>query len=87
LNEEKNIRLNDYYGQYNYGTEEYYTNFRFDILNNGFKKYLHYFSLILNPKNIDYYFDTYIIDIIKEIYSNYLSKTNNIYNKERHLIE
>ena len=87
FHEGDNIRFNDYYGQYTFGTEEYYTNFRFDILNNGFKNYLYNFSLILNPKNIDYYYNNFIYEIIYDLYYNYYIKMNNINYKQKHLIE
>ena len=82
----KNI-LDDYYGQYEYGTDEYFTNFRFEILNNGFKKYMYYFSLILNPQNISGLYEKYFEEIKKELDNIY---NNNIYDndfKEKHLIE
>ena len=87
LKVEENFKLSDYYGQYDFGTEEYYTNFRFDILNNGFNKYLYYFSLILNPKNISSIYDQYIENIMFELEEYYKKKIDNIYYKEQHLIE
>ena len=80
-------KLDDYYGEYKYETNKYYTNFRFDILNNGFKKYMNYFSLMLNPKDISTYYDKYIEDIKIQIDNLYLSKIYNIENKEIHLLE
>ena len=81
--ENKKTKLDLYFGQYRYDTETHYTNFRFDILNNGFKKYMYFFSLILNPKNISDLYDLYIEDLKKELDKIYLN-----YNmKELHLIK
>ena len=87
FNDEVKITLNDYYGKSNFGIEHFYTNFRFDILNNGFKKFLYYFSLILNPKNItDCYYD-YIENIIEEIDNEYDANIASTLNKEIYLLE
>ena len=71
--ENKKTKLDLYFGQYRYDTETHYTNFRFDILNNGFKKYMYFFSLILNPKNISDLYDLYIEDLKKELDKIYLN--------------
>ena len=78
--------LNDYYGKYNYDTDEYYINFRFDILNDGFKKFMYYFSLILNPQNLSNYYDNFIEDIILKLDNNYISKMSSSFDREYHLL-
>ena len=78
--------LKDYYGNYNYEIDEYFINFSFDILNNGFKKFLYYFSLILNPQFISTYYEKYIKDIVFQLQYDYISKIN-INNKEWHILQ
>ena len=54
INPEDRDTLENYYGNFKSGTDEIYMNFRFDILNNGFKKFLKIFCRILNfDTNID----------------------------------
>ena len=50
--EDSQLILSNYFGEYQYETEEYFTNFRFNILNSGFKKVLIAFSSILNEEKI-----------------------------------
>ena len=89
----KNLILDQYFGNYAFETEEYFTNFRFDILNAGFKKYLGIFSLVLNPSNISDFFDQLLNDPYKlsEIESllpyDYNLRSKLIYYRENHLLE
>ena len=77
----------DYFGDYRFGIDDNFINFSFEILNNGFKKFFYYFSLILEPKKISDKYDEYKIYIIKEIHNQYLYNLRNIFNKESHLLE
>ena len=89
----KNLILDQYFGNYAFETEEYFTNFRFDILNAGFKKYLGIFSLVLNPSNISDFFDQLLNHPYKlsEIESllpyDYNLRSKLIYYRENHLLE
>ena len=89
--EKKELTLDNYFGNYDYKCEEYFTSFKFDILNSGFKKYLADFSSILNPGNISKYFDDKFDETMKQIIGEmtyyYNLKANNIYYKEKHLLE
>ena len=77
--------LQDYFGTFLYEAEEHYTNFRFNILNNGFKKYLSLFSQILNIGS--YNISSNIIDIIKEEIDLNYNNSIDIYTQENHLLE
>ena len=77
--------LQDYFGTYQFETEEFFTNFRFDILNNGFKKFLSEFSKILSPENI--FISDNISKIIKEEIDAEYNDSINIYSQENHLLE
>ncbi len=79
--------LDDYYGNYLYDTEDHFINYRFDILNHGFTKFLSYFGNILDIKNISSYISDNYIKIINELDAKYKSKIDSIYYKEIHLIE
>ena len=82
--------LSNYFGNYDFDIEENYINFRFDILNYGFKKYLGIFGSILNHDNISELFDKYldIIENIKEImHYDYLICEYNINYLEEHLLQ
>ena len=79
--------LKDYFGNYDYDINEYFTNFRFDILNNGFKKFLGYFSFLLNPKNLSKFFDDFYKYLLIEVNYNYQRKIDYIDYKENHLLE
>ena len=87
--EEENdkTKLDLYYGHYKYDIERDYINFRFDILNNGFKKYMYFFSLILNPKNISNLYDRYINDLKIELDDIYYSNFYDIDYKEKYLLD
>jgi hypothetical protein len=82
--------LSNYFGNYDFDIEENYINFRFDILNYGFKKYLGIFGSILNHDNISELFDKYL-DIIEDIKENmhydYLICEYNINYLEEHLLQ
>ena len=79
--------LKDYFGNYDFGINDNFVNFRFDILNNGFKRFLGYFSLLLNPNNLPKFFDDYYKMLIGEVDYNYQNKIDYIYYKENHLLE
>ena len=82
--------LDNYYGNYDFDTEADYTNFRFDILNAGFKKYLGVFSTILEIDNNSKFFDEhnkYFEDIKNIMEDNYLNNKLYIENRENHLLE
>ena len=85
--EEKLKNLEDYYGKYSFGIEKDFIYYNFEILNNGFKKFLYIFSLILNPQNISYYYDNYIYDIIDSMNDHYFDRVNDLYFKEDHLLQ
>ena len=82
----KNITtIQDYFGTFLFEAQEHFTFFSFDILNNGYKKFLSIFSQILNleDKNIS----SGMFDIIKqEIDTNYQNSID-IYEQENHLLE
>ena len=92
---DKQLILNNYFGTYGYETKDYFTNFRFEILNAGFKKYLLAFSSVLNPDNNSEYFDIYFNnndyfnEILSIMDSNYRERNFNseINYRENHLIE
>ena len=81
--------LEDYFGKFKYGDEGHFINFRFDILNDGFKKFIRRFSSILNfeaIKNLKDY-NEFKDKITNEIEVNYEENKNYIDYKENHLIE
>ena len=81
----KNIpTVEDYFGTYLYEAEDHFTIFRFDILNNGFKKFLSLFSQILNIGNFNISSN---IDIIKEEIDTKYNNSIDIPNQENHLLE
>ena len=52
FNDTSNIPiLDDYFGNYAFEVNKDFVNFRFDILNAGFKKFLSFFGTILNRQN------------------------------------
>ena len=80
----------DYYGIFVTSVEEDFTSYRFDILNNGFLKFINYYSQILNiyeHVNISIYFDRYYDEIIGQIEDIYKEKKEDISDKEKHLLE
>ena len=81
--------LEDYFGNFIYEIEPNFINFRFDILNAGFKKFLSLFGnlLSLNFDDISIYFDKYYEDIIYEIDEIYQERKNIIEYREDHLLE
>ena len=82
--------LEDYYGKYEYEAGDTYTNFRFDILNSGFKRFLAQFGpLIKNFENdfIREKIDKFYNKILDEMEQNYLSKIDDIGYREDHLLE
>ena len=79
---QKNIKLLDYLGEFNYEVKEHYSYFNFKIVNAGFFSYLEIFSKL-----------TYL-DSNDNRYSEIKSKTNkltidtkNLIKKEKHLLE
>ena len=91
--DEKHINLKDlydYYGRYQTFIEENFISYRFDILNNGFLKFVNHYSQIFNIYkygNISIYFDQYYDEIIRTLQINYESTKGDMNNKERHLLE
>ena len=83
--ETKNI-IKDYYGKYDLWPEEHFISYGFEILNNGFKKFLYYFSLILNPEKISKYYDDFIDDILGIMDYNYEIQKDDFYSKEMHIL-
>ena len=82
----KNIStLQNYFGTYLYETDEHFTNFRFNILNDGFKKFLDNFSKILDIGDNIEIKDNLMDGIINDVDQNYLSSIN-IINQEIHLL-
>ena len=79
--------FNDYFGIYDFGIDENFIHFSFEILNNGFKKFFYYFSNILNPTSISAKYDEYKDYIIESIDNLYKTRLNDISNKESHLID
>ena len=81
--------LEDYFGRFKYETEDYFTNFRFDILNDGFKRFLNIFSTVLNLEKIKNLtiFNIAKKELIDKIRANYEGKIMDIYYRENHLIE
>ena len=81
--------LEDYFGKFKYGTEEHYINFRFDILNDGLKKFFTRFSSIINidSNKILTNFNESKIKVLNEIKSNYEENQKYIDYRENHLIE
>ena len=82
----KNIStLQNYFGTYLYEADEHFTNFRFNILNDGFKKFLDNFSKILDIGDNIEIKDNLMDGIINDVDQNYLSSIN-IINQEIHLL-
>ena len=82
--------LEDYYGKYEYEAGDTFTNFRFDILNSGFKKFLAQFGPIIKNFENDFIrdkIDKFYNKILDEMEHNYLSKISNIEYREDHLLE
>ena len=78
--------LSDYFGNYNFFTDGDFINFSFDILNNGFKKIIRFFSSILDFKDINN-FESHKNNIINLIEANYQENNNYISMRENHLLE
>ena len=92
INDEKNLNLNDlreYYGKFGPYFDEEFTNYCFYILNNGFKKFIYFFSQVLNinTETISLYFDRYYNEILSQIEKFYNNMKKKIFIKERHLLE
>ena len=86
--DDKDDILTDYFGKYLYFTDSTYTCFRFEILNNGFKKYLKDFSSILDLENIsELDFKRKKNDIINEIEADIEYYKKYIFYRENHLLE
>ena len=83
---EKKKKLDNYYGQYYYKINTNMIIYSFDILNNGFKKFLFYFSQILNPQNISYYYDKYIDNITDQMDFYYNDKKDDFETRKNHLL-
>ena len=80
--------LDDYYGNYKFGVEEYFMKFRFDILNSGFKRFLERFSSLLNIGDINNQnFEKVKNIIIEKIRQDNEEKAKNIDCRENHLLE
>ena len=82
--------LEDYYGKYEYEAGDIYTNFRFDILNSGFKKFLAQFGPLIKDFEVDFIrdaIDRFYDTIMEEMEQNYLSNINYIDYREDHLLE
>jgi len=81
--------LENYFGKFKYGTEEEFINFRFDILHDGFKKFLDEFSSILNFKKINdsVNFNTIKEKILNDLKVNYMENQKYIEYRENHLLE
>ena len=87
-NNKKIPDLDDYFGNYKYSSDEYFTNFRFDILNVGLKKFLSSFGGILKERNWSSLFDEdQIEEAILQIDAIYNAKTRYIEFRENHLLE
>ena len=88
-----NIKIiQDYFGNFKYGIIGHFINFRFDILNNGFKKFLAKFSTILDFENSlqklnKIEFDDFKKKILDEMYTNYKNNKKILDCRENHLIE
>ena len=79
--------LDDYFGNYAFEIDENFVNFRFDILNAGFKKFLSLFGSLLNRNNFSRLFDEYYEIILNETDENYFLSSAYTEKKEKHLIE
>ena len=89
---EINKILNNYFGSYLFEIGEDFTNFYFDIINSGFKKFLVVFSSVLNEERISDYFEKYLnesdLENIKiNMNNSYLINCNDNSKREFHLIE
>ena len=77
-----------YFGNYKFTADEYFTDFRFDILNVGLKKYLSSFGGILKERNWPECFNEDEINkTIQKIDDIYKEKTRYIDFRENHLLE
>ena len=81
--------LENYFGKFKYGIDEHFIHFKFDILHNGFKRFLGKFSSVLDFKNITNVelFNNTKTKIIKEINSLIEEKKMYINYRENHLLE
>ena len=79
----------EYYGDYIIAIEEDYTYYSFDILTNGFLKFIKFYSQFLNNLNeekISDSLDVYWDELMAKINQNNDSFKENIYLKEKHLL-
>ena len=86
--------LENYFGKFEYGIDDIFINYRFDILHDGFKKFLGEFSSLLNYEHKNYEqikhpsnFNEIKEKILNEIKANYMENIKYIYYRENHLIE
>ena len=81
--------LKVYYGNFKFDDEGHFINFRFDILNNGFKQFFQLFSPILDidKMNIDAFSEKNKTEIIEDMEKNFNQTQEYFPNKEKHLIE
>ena len=91
--DDKHINLKDlwdYYGDYYVSVEEDFTHYNFDILNNGFLKFVYFYSQFLNNlsrEKISESLKNYKQEIVKEIDEDYNYYKENIILREKHLLE
>ena len=88
----KTETLNNYFGSYSFETEDFYTNFEFEILNSGFKKFLVIFGSVLNDEKIPEFFKNVNYSNLLKIFAdtmliNYQNNIDDIDRRENHLIE
>ena len=82
--------LRDYYGYYSIIVEAGFTHYSFDILSNGFFKFLYFYSQILKnltEENISNSFSNYFDEIVDQIDESYYEHMENIFLREIHLLE
>ena len=84
--------LKNYFGSYSFETEDFFTNFEFEILNSGFKKYLGIFGSVLNDEKIQEFFKDVNYSNLLKIFADtmlikYQNNIDDINRRENHLLE
>ena len=85
----KNIDiLTNYYGDFKFEDEGDFIIFRFAVLNNGFKKFLRFFSAILDWKDLDdVLYSNISEEVINDLTKDYENNEHYVPKIENHLIE
>ena len=78
-------RLSDYFGEFNYYVEDFYSYYRFQILNDGFFNYLYNFSSIFKNSSLNQIKQDYK-SVSVQMEKNYINELKETERKEQYLI-